>query len=159
MAELRRLKKADQVQVRRFWLEHWGGEEMVIRGRLVRPDGLDGFVAGDWIGLVTFYIEGAGCEVTSLDSLSEGEGIGTALIEAVAAVARKKGCRRLSLITTNDNLHALGFYQRRGFELTGIHRGAIDRARELKPAIPLIGQNNIPLRDEIELELRLTPTA
>jgi hypothetical protein len=73
----------------------------------------------------------------------------------VAAAARKKGCRRLTLITTNDNLHALGFYQRRGFELAGIQRGAIGRARELKPSIPLIGQNNIPLRDEIELELPL----
>ena len=155
MAAPRRLKKADLPRVRQFWIDHWGGDEMVIRGQLVRTDGLDGFVAGDWLGLVTFYIRDDECEITSLDSLSEGQGIGTALIEAVAAEARQKGCQRLALITTNDNLHALGFYQRRGFVLASIHRGAIDRAREIKPTIPLVGENNIPIRDEIELELRL----
>jgi ribosomal protein S18 acetylase RimI-like enzyme len=155
MAAPRRLKKADLPRVRQFWIDRWGGDEMVIRGQLVRPDGLDGFVAGDWLGLVTFYIRDDECEITSLDSLSEGQGIGTALIEAVAAEARQKGCRRVALITTNDNLHALGFYQRRGFVLASIHRGAIDRAREIKPTIPLVGENNIPIRDEIELELPL----
>jgi len=155
MAPLRRLKKADLPRVRQFWIDRWGGDEMVIRGQLVRPDGLDGFVAGDWLGLVTFYIREGECEITSLDSLSEGQGIGSALIEAVAAQARQKGCGRVSLITTNDNLHALGFYQRRGFMLVSIHRGAIERARQIKPTIPLVGENAIPIRDEIELELRL----
>jgi ribosomal protein S18 acetylase RimI-like enzyme len=155
MAALRRLKKADLPRVRQFWIDRWGGDEMLIRGQLVRPEGLDGFVAGDWLGLVTFQIRDRECEITSLDSLTEGQGVGTALIEAVAGEARQKGCRRISLITTNDNLHALGFYQRRGFVLAAIHRGAIERGRQLKPTIPLLGENNIPIRDEIELELQL----
>ena len=155
MAALRRLTKTDLPRLRQFWIERWGGDEMVIRGRLVRPDGLEGFMAADWQGVVTFHIQDRECEITSLDSLTEGQGIGTALIEAVAGEARKMGCRRLTLITTNDNLHALGFYQRRGFRLSAIHAGAMDQARKLKPTIPPIGENNIPLRDEIELELRL----
>jgi len=69
--------------------------------------------------------------------------------------ARKRDCWRVFLITTNDNLHALGFYQKRGFELVGIHRGAVNESRKIKPGIPLIGMNNIPLRDEIELEIVL----
>jgi hypothetical protein len=69
--------------------------------------------------------------------------------------ARKRNCWRVFLITTNDNLNALGFYQKRGFELVAIHRGAVNESRKVKPSIPLIGDNNIPLRDEIELELVL----
>jgi DNA-3-methyladenine glycosylase I len=61
------------------------------------------------------------------------------------------------LSTTNDNLHSLGFYQRRGFELLSIRRGAVTESRKRKPGIPLLGENEIPLRDEIELELRLPP--
>ena len=81
-------------------------------------------------------------------------GIGTALLEAVKAVARQSQCRRVWLITTNDNLNALRFYQKRGFALVKIQRNAVEVARQLKP-IPLIGANGIPIRDEIELELRL----
>jgi len=98
-------------------------------------------------------VNGEECEVTSLDSLKEGKGIGTVLINEVLQEAKEKNCRRVFLITTNDNLHALGFYQRRGFELVSIHRGAVNESRKIKATIPLIGENNIPLRDEIELEI------
>lgn len=64
-------------------------------------------------------------------------------------------CKRIFLITTNDNLHALGFYQRRGFELVSINRNALSETRKLKPNLPLTGMNNIPLWDEIELEMVL----
>jgi ribosomal protein S18 acetylase RimI-like enzyme len=90
-----------------------------------------------------------------LDSLREGQGVGTTLIQAVVEEARKRNCKRVFLITTNDNLNALGFYQKRGFELVKINRGALLETRKLKPGIPLIGENNIPLRDEIELEMML----
>jgi len=77
------------------------------------------------------------------------------MLEAVAAVAREEGCRRVWLITTNDNLRALRFYQRRGFHLVAMHPNALARSRELKPSIPEIGLDGIPLRDELELELSL----
>ncbi|MGD8245715.1 MAG: hypothetical protein PVG25_02965 [Anaerolineae bacterium] len=63
--------------------------------------------------------------------------------------------QRIWLITTNDNLAALRFYQRRGFSLVAVHPGAVDQARTLKPEIPAIGHSGIPIRDEIELELPL----
>jgi Acetyltransferase (GNAT) family len=75
------------------------------------------------------------------------------LIEAAAQLARRQGCTRLWVITTNDNVDALRFYQRRGFCLVRVHRGAVDRSRAtLKPEIPAAGAYGIPLRDEIELE-------
>lgn len=154
----RRLTPSDLPRLRQFWLDHWGGEEMISRGKVYHPEQLEGFVAedgNDWIGLLTFAIENDECEVTSLDSLREGQGIGSQLIDKAIEEARTRKCRRLFLITTNDNLNALGFYQKRGFEIVTIYRGAINESRKRKPGIPLIGYNNIPLRDEIELEIKL----
>jgi hypothetical protein len=61
------------------------------------------------------------------------------------------------LITTNDNLHAIKFYEKQGFRIIAVHRGAVDRARVLKPSIPLVAENGIELHDELELELILAP--
>jgi GNAT superfamily N-acetyltransferase len=156
--EPRRLTQDDIPRLRQFWVDHWGGEIMIIHGEIYRPDQLDGFVVeehGDWTGLITFLRKGDEMEVTSLDSLREGQGLGTKLIDWVIEEARRQKCRRLVLITTNDNLNAIGFYQKRGFRLAAIHPGAVDESRKLKPSIPLIGNHGIPLRDEIELEMVL----
>ena len=154
----RRLSPEDNSRLRKFWVEHWGADFMIAHGTIYRPEQLDGFVVeedAEWIGLVTFMIKDHEMEVTSLDSLRAGKGIGTTLINKVVDEARTKECQRLFLITTNDNLNALGFYQRRGFELSKLYRGALNESRKIKPGIPLIGENNIPLRDEIELEMIL----
>lgn len=135
--------------------ERWGADVVVAHGQIYRPADLSGLVAvdaGQRVGLLTYRVDGAACEIVTLDSLRPGSGAGTALIEAVRRTALDAGCSRLWLITTNDNLHALGFYQRRGFALVAVHRNALERSRELKPGIPLVGENRIPLRDEIELE-------
>jgi ribosomal protein S18 acetylase RimI-like enzyme len=150
---IRRLTQNDLPRLRDFWIEQWGSDFIVVHKEIIRHDEVDGFIYDDWAGLITFMVRGEECEITSLDSLKEGKGIGTALIDKVLQEAQEKKCRRVFLITTNDNLHALGFYQRRGFELVTVHRGAVNESRKVKPTIPLIGENNIPLRDEIELEM------
>jgi len=155
---IRSLTPADRDWVARHIAEHWGAEVVVAHGTLYRPAELPGFVAeldGKPAGLITYHLASDACEIVTLDSLIEGHGIGTALIKAVKTAATAAGCRRLWLITTNDNLHALGFYQRRGFRLVAVHSGAVDAARRLKPEIPLIGNDGIPIRDEIELEIVL----
>ena len=157
MSILRRLTQDDLPRLRQFWIDHWGGEEMITRGNVYRPEQLDGFVLeekNEWIGLITFFIKDDECEVTSLDSLREGQGIGSKLIDKAMEEAHTQNCKRLFLITTNDNLHALGFYQKRGFEIVAVYRGAINESRKRKPSIPLVGMNGIPLRDEIELEIK-----
>ena len=158
MISVRRLTVDDLPRLRAVWKENWGDGFVVAHGVIYYPDMLDGFIALDgdeWIGEVTHTFSENECEIVSLDSAREGMGVGTMLIHKVIAEAREKDCRRLFLITTNDNLNALGFYQKRGFELVAVHRGAINESRKLKPGIPLIGANNIPLRDEIELEIIL----
>jgi len=161
-ASIQRLNEVDRPALRRFWIEHWGAEIVVARGRAYRVDEVDpGFAAvkdGVWIGQITFLVEDAVCEVTSINNLREGTGVGTALMRAVEEEARKLGCRCLRLVTTNDNTHALRFYQKYGFALTALRLGALDVSRRLKPSIPLIGFDGIPLRDELELEMLLDPS-
>ncbi|HZU71043.1 MAG TPA: GNAT family N-acetyltransferase [Ktedonobacteraceae bacterium] len=152
------LTSEDSAWVRQFIIEHWGDAIVVAHGKVYQPETLPGFVAvlkGNRVGLLTYSLEGESCEIVTLDSTKPGVGIGTLLIEAAARVAREAGCKRLWLITTNDNLHALRFYQKRGFRLVAVHRNAVDASRQLKPAIPLTGNDQIPIHDEIELEILL----
>ena len=155
---LRRLTPNDLPRFRQFWKENWGDEFVIAHGVIYLPDHVDGFIAHsghEWVGEITYTFSGNDCEIVSLDSLRENQGIGTKLINVVVEEARKQNCKRVFLITTNDNLNALGFYQKRGFEIVAVYRGAVNESRKRKPSIPLIGMNDIPLRDEIELEINL----
>ena len=100
-------------------------------------------------------LDGEACEIVSIDALDEGEGIGTQLLEAVVSAAREARCRRVQLLTTNNNLRALAFYQKRGFRLVGLVPGAIDEERKRKPSISEVDSAGLPIRDELHLELPL----
>lgn len=113
-------------------------------------------VDGSLAGVLTYILDGPACEILTLHAATRWRGTGTALLDAVLARARQAGCHRLWLITTNDNVDALRFYQRRGFHLSKLHAGAVTRSRRtLKPEIPEIGDHGIPLRDELELSMAL----
>jgi ribosomal protein S18 acetylase RimI-like enzyme len=103
--------------------------------------------------VLTYIVAGDDCEVLTLHAAERQRGTGTALIDAIVRLARERGCHRLWLLTTNDNVDALRFYQRRGFRLAELHAGGVDGARaRLKPEIPETGEHGIPLRDELVLE-------
>jgi len=155
---IRPLIPADQPAIEQLMQAQWGSTVMVSRGVLYHPAEMPGFVAedgGEMVGFLTYHLAGAACEVVVIEAIRPFQGIGTQLITAVRQIAQAAGCHRLWLITTNDNLPALRFYQRRGFVLVAVHRHALARSRQLKPEIPLIGLDGIPLRDEIELEMAL----
>lgn len=155
---MREIQASDRVWLAQFASEHWGAPFVISRGVRYELSQLPGFIAedqGEYAGVVTYHCEGHACEVVSLDSLQPGQGIGTCLLDAVKNTALQAGWTRLWLITTNDNLRALRFYQKRGFVLVAIHRNALEQSRKLKPQIPLVGEHGIPLRDEIELEMPL----
>lgn len=157
-ASVRPVAAGDEAWVRAAIRARWGGETVVSRGAVWEPARLPGFVAeegGRPVGLITYRETGDECEIVTIDALVERAGVGTILIEAVVAAARAAGHVRVWLITTNDNLDALRFYQRRGFVLAALHRGAVADSRRLKPTIPAVGSHGIPIRDELELERRL----
>jgi hypothetical protein len=93
--------------------------------------------------------------LVTLNNVTGERGVGVALLDAMMKLGREKGSGLLRVIVTNDNLNALGFYQRRGFRMIAVHPGAIDTIRALLPGIPSMGANGIPIRDEIELEIDL----
>ncbi len=138
--------------------ESWAGPRVVSRGVIHDTRLEPGFAAiedGAVIGHALYLITGDECELTVLESQREGRGAGSALIRAVMETARSAGCCRVWLITTNDNTHAIRFYQRFGFALKAVYLDALDEARKLKPQIPLTGCDGIPLRHEFEFEVAL----
>jgi len=153
---VRELQPADAAWAAAVLTASWGSTRVVTRGRLHDATLLPGLVAtidGQPAGLLTYRIADSELEVVTLNSLREGTGIGGALITAAVAIARRATCRRVWLITTNDNLAALRFYQKRGFRLAALYPDAIAASRRLKPEIPCTGRDGIALRDELELEL------
>ncbi len=131
---------------------------MIIRGTKIDMTKVDGIVALEnesIIGLLTYTIRDGICEIASLDSLTEGKGIGTTLINKITRIAKESGCQKIIVVTTNDNINAIRFYQKRGFDMARFYHNALDISRKIKPEIPLIGDNDIPLKHEIEFELNL----
>lgn len=179
---IRPLQREDREWVAHFLDEHWGSTQMVSQGRIIYGHLLPGFVAErpkppeegealeevdddateenpivtmEKVGLLTYQVEDKECEVVSLDSRIEGIGIGSALVSELISAAKDAKIGRIWLITTNDNLPALKFWQKRKFRLVSVHRDSIDQARRLKPQIPITGFEGIPIKDELELELTL----
>ncbi|ANF97519.1 GNAT family N-acetyltransferase [Paenibacillus bovis] len=140
-----------------FFSQHWGGTEMVISSGVYDCLELDGYAAlteeNHIGGIITFIIKSQDdlCEIISLDSLYEGRGTGSQLLAQVEQTAALKGCQEVRLVTTNDNLEALRFYQKRGYRLTALYPDAVRCARLRKPSIPLLSDNGIQIRDELLL--------
>ncbi len=145
-------------EIEEFLADHWCSFMMVTKGKLTNAAQIPRIVIraanGRLVGLLTYSIdrENQSCEIVSLNSELKGSGIGTKLIEMAEFAARENGCRRVWLITTNDNPEAAAFYVKRGYRLVAVHKDALERSRELKPQIPLIGKYGLPLADEWEFE-------
>ena len=157
--QLRPTDEHDRSFIRKLITHRWKAEAVVVHGEIFYPAELPGFMAEhdhETLGLITYQIKNNQCEVITLDSLKESQGIGTQLIEAVKTKAVKVDCSRIWVITTNDNFPALGFYQKRGFKIKVIAINAVEKSRILKPSIPLTGYEGILNRDEIELEMNLS---
>jgi GNAT superfamily N-acetyltransferase len=157
--DIRPLTVEDRAWAVEVETESWGEPVVARLGELVDPTALPGLVAfldERRAGLVSYALRGDECEVVTIRSLCEGHGVGRALLDGVRDAALEAGCRRLWLVTTNDNLRALELCQRWGMDLVAFHRDAVmDSRRRLKPSIPERGPNGIPIAHELELELLL----
>ena len=153
----------DRPALARVLANRWGASTVVVHGTVFRPAELPGLIAvrdGRLAGLLTYDVSDSALEIVTLDAMAAGGGVGTALLAAVTDEARRLRVVRLLVTTTNDNLDALRFYQRRDFRLVGVRPGAADEARRLKPQIPEFGLYDIPLHDEMDLARELfTPGA
>lgn len=148
----------DAEMVSQLMESHWGGEPLVVRTEKFYPSQLPGMLAcqdDQIIGFLFYEIRDKTCEIVVIEVLDKFKGVGTTLIDKLKDIAKDKHCHRLYLTTHNDNLDALRFYQRRGFHICAIHLDSVKKLRDMKPGIPMVGDYDIPSRDEIDLELIL----
>ena len=153
--ELKKINQGNRDTINDFIIHQWFTMQMVVHLESIDLGKAEGWYAcedNEIIGLITYRITRNEMEILSLDSLIENKGTGTALLNQTISEARNAGLERVRLITTNDNLHALRYYQKRGFDMIRFYHNALDDARKIKPEIPLIGMDGIPLKHEIELE-------
>ncbi|HEY0808403.1 MAG TPA: GNAT family N-acetyltransferase [Pseudonocardiaceae bacterium] len=160
MVTVRPIEPGDRPTVERLQIELWGAAYSVSHGIVFRPAELPGFLTLDGdeiVGMLTYVPpEDGTVEIVTVDALRRHQGIGTLLLNAVHTRAGSLGASCLVLTTTNDNVDALRFYQRRGFQLTALRPGQAHESRKLKPEFPLIGNYGIPITDELELTRAVT---
>jgi len=153
--KVRQAEKNDFHWISEVFKKEWTGEFIITRGKKHYPKDILGLIAEEGnkkVGLLTYEIVGDQLELTSLNSFKENQGIGSVLIKYLTVIAKNKGCKRIWVITENSNLKGLRFYQKRGFVLKAVYPNVLEQSRKIKPEIPKIDENGIPIRDEIELE-------
>ncbi|MEM7825438.1 MAG: GNAT family N-acetyltransferase [Candidatus Aenigmatarchaeota archaeon] len=157
--KIRSTNEKDEEWIKKFISKEWSSEKVISLGKIYYPHKLPGFVATSKkkiLGLITYSIKKGICEIVTLNSVQKRRGIGTALLKKVKEVALTQGCKKLVCATSNDNIDALRFYQRKGFQIIEVKPNMISLYhRKMKKEIPLIGNYGIPIRDEIKLEMKL----
>lgn len=158
----REIQSSDRDELAGFIERHWNAQVVMSKGRVYYPHKQPGFI--DWrddqiVGALTYHVHDPPreMEILTLNSTRAGHGIGSALMLQAIGKARELGCVRVWLTTTNDNLRAIGFYQRLGFRMVELNLGAVDEARKTKKSIPLVGERGIPIHDEIVMALDVKP--
>jgi len=154
----RPIQDSDREAIGAFIERHWRSRLVMSRGKAYYPHEHEGYIEtrdDEIAGLLTMVYEDGALQLLTLNSVLEGERIGSALMLMAIEDARHRGIDRIWLTTTNDNLKAMGFYQRLGFRIVQVNVGVVDEARKVKPQIPELGQDGIPIHDEIVLELRV----
>lgn len=149
-----RTEPVDQEYIRKYWESTWGLPVVSTR-RSYNPEDVQGLVYrdewGEAQGLITWHIEGDSAELVTVDAYQQGRHIGGRLLTAAEAELLKRGGRHLMIVTTNDNLRAIGFYVRHGYRITKLDLDGVERVRKLKPDVPRTGHDGLPLRDMLEL--------
>ena len=153
---LRPATPADRPGIAQLAEYFWGEVDVDCFDRSYRVDELPAYVACDGdeiVGVASYAHEADAVNLVMLNVMPRWQrrGVGRALIAAVTGVARAEEVGRIIVATTNDDLPALGLYQRLGFVITEVLVGElVEHHGGVEP-----GFSGIPVRDEIRLELHL----
>lgn len=156
--DTRPVRASDRSWVESLVREHFASPRIVSRGVVHDALSLQGLIAereGVPLGLLLYRMATAECKVVVLIAVCKREGVGRCLLQTMRRIAEAAGCRRLWLVTTNNNFGAIAFYNAVGWTQVAVHHGAIKEARRLKPSIPEFDADGTPIEDEIEFEVHL----
>jgi len=118
--------------------------------------GLPGFIASTGkqdAGVLIYSLEPERMVLVKMEVLPghQGLGVGKALLEAAMEKSGAAGIKSIATAVSNDDLSAIYFYQKNGFQIYEVKPGIIaDRDGMMKA-----GFAGIPCRDEIRLRLSL----
>jgi ribosomal protein S18 acetylase RimI-like enzyme len=155
---VRQILPGDRAWVAETLIQEWTSTSVARLGELVEAAGLPGHIAtlaGRRAGLALVDVRLREYEILAISTSEPRRGVGRALMEHCFAEARARGCRRVWLVTTNNNVAAIAFYQRLGMDLAALHRHAVRASRELKPTIPERDATGVRIDHELEFELLL----
>ncbi len=158
IVQISKKTEKDALEIKERSKELFGADFVVSKGVCHTPCELPGVIARQYtelVGLATYCISDKLCELVTIDVFLQWQGIGKKLMFEVEMAAREAGCTQVWLITTNDNIEAIHFYQRCGYDMKAINHNAIEKSRKLKPSIPLTGSFGIPIKHEIEFAKNL----
>jgi ribosomal protein S18 acetylase RimI-like enzyme len=153
---VREATDADRPAVRELFQRDFGRTKIVAFGEVMDLDQVLSLVAvfyDDPSGALAYRLLGDALHIVALatDPMWQRSGVGGHLVAEAELLARRLKLARVVVATTNDNLPALYFYQRRGYRLTDlIPNNVVTSTRQEQP-----GFAGIPVRDEIRLEKRL----
>jgi GNAT superfamily N-acetyltransferase len=153
---VREATDADRPAVRALFEADFGRTKIVAFGEVMDIDqmpALAAFVTEELSGALTYRLHLDALHIVALatDPMWQRSGVGGHLVAEAELLARRLNLLRTVVATTNDNLPALYFYQRRGYRLTDLVPGSIVIHTGQEPA----GFAGIPVRDEVRLEKRL----
>ena len=147
---------ADGAAIRALFERDFGHTNVVAFGEtldLYQMPALVAVTREEPSGALAYRLLGNALNIVALatDPMSQRSGVGGHLVVEAELLARRLKLGRVIVATTNDNLPALYFYQRRGYQLTDlVAGGATSKSPQARP-----GFAGIPVRDEIRLEKRL----
>lgn len=156
---IRSTTPTDKYWINELIIKEWGSDFIVTaQNKRYMPKDLPGLIAvenNEKVGLLTYVIENSECRIITINSFKQNKGVGSLLLDSLKKLIKEMNLKKIIVETTNDNLNALKFYQKRGFQITTLYPNAMDQVRKIKPQTPLLGKQGIPLRDIIKLELKL----
>lgn len=153
---VREATDADRLAARELFQRDFGRTKIVAFGELMDIDQMPALVAirhRDPAGALAYRLLGEALHIVALatDPMWQRSGVGGHLVAEAELLARRLKLGRVVVATTNDNLPALYFYQRRGYRLTGVAiDSVIAHTKEVHP-----GFGGVPVRDEMRMEKRL----
>jgi len=144
---------SERAVVRDLFRRDFGRTQIIAFGEVMNVDAMPVLVATTYeevSGALAYRLFGDGLHIVALatDVMWQRSGVGGHLVAEAELLARRLFLARIVVTTTNDNLPALYFYQRRGYRFTALRPGAV--LTHTPDVLP--GFAGIPVRDEVQLE-------